>query len=167
MTARHDRPENPLDDDDFWRRLGAESGRRNEPRMPSGESPIRATLRSIWTADLHQERVAVLDALEALDSRRANIKRRLHEVHAQSSADPRQAAAVPIMLEKDRELAMERVTVCDRFRQTVEAITHRAHECDAIWRSANERDRDRRMSIEPTVLDIPADLVDLPSDPFV
>jgi hypothetical protein len=166
MHAKDDRPVSPLDAPEYWRRLGAEAGRRNEPRIPTGDSPVRASLISIWSAELHQERLAALDALDALDGRRANVKRRLHEVHAQASSDPRQAAALPIMMERDRALTIERATLCERYRQTVETLTQRALECDATWRSANERNRDRRILVEPTDLSIPAGIVDLPADPL-
>ena len=153
-------------DDANWKRIGAEAGRRNEPRVASGPATARTLLQATWKAELRSERLAFLDALDALNKRRVNAKRHLHEVHAQAASDPRQAAALPMLMEKDRELAGERSLLCDQFHQVVEAITHRALECDAIWRAENERHRDRRLSIEPTDFTVPADILAIPPDPF-
>lgn len=150
----------------YWRTLGAESGRRNEPRIPSGAGTARSMLESVWKAELRAERLAFLDALDALNKRRINIKRHLHEVHAQAASDPRQAAALPMLMEKERELADERVLVCEQFLQVVETVTMRASECDAAWRAENERHRDRRLSVAPTELSVPSDIVTIPPDPF-
>lgn len=153
-------------DDENWKRLGAEAGRRNEPRVSSGPATARTLLQSAWKAELRSERLAFLDALDALNKRRTNAKRHLHEVHAQAASDPRQAAALPLLMEKDRQLADERSLICDQFHQVVETITHRAQECDATWRAENERHRDRRLSIEPTDFTVPADILVIPPDPF-
>jgi hypothetical protein len=153
-------------DDENWKRIGAEAGRRNEPRVASGPATARTLLQSAWKAELRSERLAFLDALDALNKRRTNAKRRLHDVHAQAASDPRQAAALPMLMEKDRQLADERFLICDQFRQVVETITHRAQECDATWRAANEQHRDRRLSIEPTDFTVPADILAIPPDPF-
>jgi hypothetical protein len=153
-------------DDGYWKRIGAEAGRRNEPRVASGPSTARTLLQSAWKAELRSERLALLDALDALNKRRTNAKRHLHEVQTQASSDPRQAAALPMLMEKDRQLADERSLICDQFHQVVEKITHRAQECDAAWRAENERHRDRRLSIEPTGFTVPADILAIPPDPF-
>lgn len=156
----------PFDDDEYWRRLGAESGRRNEPRAAATPATPRTRVRTQWNDRLRKERLAFLDALDALTKRRTSARRHLHEVSEQRVSDPRQASALPMLMEKDRELADERVTVCYQFLQVVETITQRAHECDAIWRAENERHRDRRLSIEPTDFTVPADVLDIPPDPF-
>lgn len=155
----------PLDDE-HWKRIGAEAGRRNEPRVASGPAAARTLLVSAWKAELRSERLAFLDALDALNKRRTNAKRHLHEVHAQGATDPRQATALPMLMEKERQLADERSLICDQFLQVVETITHRAEECDAIWRAENEQHRDRRLSIEPTAFTVPADVLAIPPDPF-
>lgn len=152
--------------DEYWKRIGADAGRRNEPRVASGPATARTLLQSTWKAELRSERLAFLDALDALNKRRTTAKRHLHEVHAQAASDPRQAAALPMLMEKDRQLADERVLICDQFLQVVESITHRAHECDAAWRAENERYRDRRLVVEPTEFTVPADIVAIPPDPF-
>lgn len=153
-------------DDAYWKRIGAEAGRRNEPRVASGPAAARTLLQSAWKAELRSERLAFLDALDALNKRRVNAKRHLHEIHAQAASDPRQAAVLPMLLEKDRQLADERSILCDQFHQVVESITHRAQECDATWRAENQRHRDRRLSIEPTDFTVPADILAIPPDPF-
>jgi hypothetical protein len=162
---------NPADldpfDDERWRRIGAEGGRRNEPRTATGSATARTLIQSAWKAELRSERLAFLDALDALNKRRTNMKRHLHEVHAQSASDSRQAAALPMLMEKVRELADERVLVCEQFLQVVETITQRANECDATWRAENQRHRDRRLAIEPTEFTVPADILVIPPDPFV
>lgn len=153
-------------DDEYWKRIGSEAGRRNEPRVASGPATARTLLQSTWKAELRSERLAFLDALDALNKRRTNAKRHLHEVHVQAASDPRQATALPMLIEKDRQLADERSLICEQFHQVVETITHRAQECDATWRAENERHRDRRLSIEPTDLTVPADILAIPPDPF-
>lgn len=153
-------------DADHWRKIGAECGRRNEPRTPTGPAPARSLLESVWKAELRTERLAFLDALDALTKRRTNIKRHLNEVHAQAASDPRQAAALPQLMEKDQELADERAVVCEQFLHVVGTVTQRAHKCDAVWRGENEQHRDRRLSIAPTELTVPADIVAIPPDPF-
>lgn len=156
----------PFDDDQYWKRIGAESGRRNEPRAAASPAPPRTLVKTKWNERLRKERLAFLDALDALNKRRTNAKRHLHELYEQRTSDPRQAAALPMLMEKDRELADERATLCEQFLQVVETITQRAHECDAIWRAENERHRDRRLAIEPTDFTVPADVLDIPTDPF-
>lgn len=153
-------------DDHYWKKIGAEGGRRNEPRTTAGPATARALLLSAWKSELRSERLSFLDTLDALNKRRTNINRHLHEVHAQAVSDPRQAAALPMLMERDRALAGERILVCDRFLQLVETITQRAYECDAIWRAENERHRDRRLTIEPTELTVPAEITAIPPDPF-
>ncbi len=165
MTSATDATSDPFDADS-WRALGAECGRRNEPRTPTGPAPARSLLESVWKAELRTERLAFLDALDGLTKRRTNIKRRLNEVHAQAASDPRQAAALPQLMEKDQQLADGRAAACEQFLQVIENVTQRAHECDAVWRGENERHRDRRLSIAPTELTVPADILAIPPDPF-
>lgn len=153
-------------DEEHWKRIGAEAGRRNEPRVAAGPSAARTLLQSVWKAELRSERLAFLDALDALNKRRTNAKRHLHEVHAQAASDPRQATALPMLMEKDRQLADERLLICDQFHQVVETITHHAQGCDATWRAEDERHRDRRLSIEPTDFTVPVEILAIPPDPF-
>lgn len=155
-----------LFDDAYWQRIGAESGRRNEPRTPDGPATARTALQAAFKAALRAERLEFLDAVAALNKRRMNVKRHLHEVNAQAGADVRQAAAVALMQAKDLTLAGERALICDQFLQSVETITQRAQECDSTWRAENEHNRDRRIVITPTELVAPADVVTLPPDPF-
>jgi hypothetical protein len=166
MTASNREPEEPLNDIAYWRRWGGELGRVNQPKSPGGDVPIREALRAAWNTDLRKERVAFIDTLDALDSRRGNIKRRLHEIHAQAASDPRQASALPITMEKDLDLTRQRTTLHNQFIQVIDVITQRAWECDAAWRLENERQRDRRLSIEATELNLPPDILDLPPDPY-
>jgi len=153
-------------DDARWKQIGAAGGRRNEPRTAASPATARTLLLSAWKSELRSERLAFLDALNALNKRRTNARRNLHEVHTQAASDPRQAAALPMLMEKDRELADERLLACDLFVQVVETITQRAHECDATWRAENERHRDRRLTIEPTEFKVPDDVLAIPADPF-
>lgn len=153
-------------DDGYWRKIGAEGGRRNEPRASAGPATARTLLQSAWKTELRTERLVLLDALDALNTKRTNAKRHLHEVLTQAASDPRQAAALPMLMEKERELADERALVCEQFLQVVETITQRAHERDATWRAENERYRDRRVSITPTDLTVPVDILTIPPDPF-
>lgn len=155
-----------LFDDAYWARIGAESGRRNEPRTPDGPATARTALQAAYRAALRVERLEFLDAIAALNKRRMNVKRHLHEVNAQARVDARQAAAVAMLQAKDLTLADERVLICDQFLQSVETITQRAHDCDAAWRAENEHNRDRRIVLTPTELVAPADIVTLPADPF-
>lgn len=150
----------------YWRKLGGEGGRRNEPRAATGPATARSLLRAAWMSALRARRISLLEELDSLNKRRMNARRRLAEVQAQAASDPRQAAALPMLMGKDRELADERDLICEKFLRDVEMVTERAHECDATWRAENERHRDRRLNIAPTELTLPADIVTFPPDPF-
>lgn len=152
-------------DPESWSRLGAESGRRNDPRVPDGPAPVRDLLASAWLVELREERLAFLDALDALHQRRLNARRHLHELQVQAAIDARQGAAIATLVEKLQELADERAIRCDQFLQVLETVTQRAVTCDASWRAANERHRDRRLSIAPTTFVVPPDLSVIPPDP--
>lgn len=153
-------------DHNRWQRVGADGGRRNEPRTANGAAAARSLLMSAWQAQLRMERTQFLAALDALNKRRTNSRRNLHDVNAQATSDPRQAAALAPLMEKDQALAIKRAQLCEQYLQAVETVTQRAHECDAVWIAANEQHRDRRLSIAPTGLSVPADLLTIPPDPF-
>lgn len=153
-------------DHSYWQRVGADGGRRNEPRTSNDRAVARSLLVSAWLTQLRSERTQFLAALDALNKQRTNSRRNLHDVHAQAAADPRQAAALSPLMEKDHALAIERALLCERYLQAVETLTQRARECDAVWISANEQHRDRRLSIAPTELSVPASLLSIPPDPF-
>ena len=154
-------------DDEHWKRIGAEAGRRNEPRVASGSAAARTLLQSAWKAELRTERLAFLDALDAVNKRRTNAKRHLHEVHAQAAADPAPGhGAADAAWRRTASWRTSAPSSAISSYQVVETITHRAQECDATWRAENERHRDRRLSIEPTDFTVPADILTIPPDPF-
>jgi hypothetical protein len=150
----------------YWRRRGIECGRRNQPRRPGDSSPVRSELLAALACVVRAERMAFLEELAVLDEERGQIKRVLHEVYHQSSSDPRQQTVVPLLVEKDRDAAARRTDCHRNLLEVLELRLAQAHECDAVWRAANEAARDRRAVIDPTPLDVPDELTELPPDPY-
>lgn len=165
MSKSKVRPERALDDDGYWRRLGEESGRVNAPRTAHGDAPARSALIAAWRNELTRVRQLAIDELTAIDSGRSGAKLELDEFRRKAATDPRMAAALPTVMEKDLKFALRRANLVERFSGQLDQITQRANECDALWRAANEGHRDRRLALDATVFDVPGDLRSLPVDP--
>lgn len=155
-----------LFDDKHWRKLGAEDGQRNVPRTPAGDSPARSMLETAWQEELRVLRAGLLEQLTQLDESRATARRQLHELGAQAAADQRQAQNLTMLVERDHQLTIKRGLIWDGYLEAVETLTLRAQECDALWRCANERRRDRLLTLTPTGFTVPASLLIAPADPF-
>lgn len=155
-----------LTDPHAWQRPGARLGRLNQPIQPDGEAPTRAALRAVLAASHRQAREGYLQEIEKVDSQRGALIRRIHELHAQSQTDPRQASALPTMLERKQAVDAARRQLHERFIGSINAITCQAELCDVAWRAGNERARDRRIVLEPTSFVLAADLLAEVPDPF-
>ena len=149
-----------------WRRVGADEGRRNEPREPNGPAPGRSRLETVWLTVLRDERQDFLQELGALNKRWANHHRLVTEIEPKTATDQRQAALLQSLRAKTQSFAGERDLLCDSYLTAVEGVTQRAREADAAWRTGNERHRSRRISLLPAEFVVPEEILAIPPDPF-
>ena len=88
--------------------------------------------------------------VEALDVKRGNLMRRIHQLRTQSQTNPRQGAALPAALEQFEAATRARQLLYEGSSSSVRSTTDDAELCDAAWRVADEDARDRRLIIGAT-----------------
>lgn len=158
-------PADPLGCDDYWEILGLEAGLRNQPRTASGDAAPRSLLRNAHESTLRDMHLGIRDELKKLAEEWHNVRRWLHVAHHQP-ADPRAMSNVTMLQEKQVILSERWDAACEDYLIAVRGVTNRARSCDGVWRAANLRNRDRQITIEPTDLEPPNDVLDLPDKPY-
>lgn len=159
-------PDDPLGDDSYWHRLGLEVGRRNEPRTSGGDAAPRSLLRNAHESMLRDMHLGVREELKRLAEEWHNVRRWLHVAHDQSATDPRAMSNVTMLQEKQARLSERWDSECEQYLIAVRGVTNRARSCDGVWRAANALGRDRRLTVDPTDLKPPDDVLDLPDKPY-
>lgn len=148
-----------------WSRAGNEHARSNLPRRPGDDAPPRALLRSMLSEDLRAARRDYLEAVGLIDEQRFGVVQHLRGARQAAKTDARVAASIGALSMRQSRLDEERQQAHDELREVVEAICARAETADAAWRRSNERSRDRRISISPTPLAVPATILAPAPDP--
>lgn len=159
-------PDDPLDDVGYWNMLGLEAGRRNEPRIPGGDAAPRSLVRTAHESILRDLHLGVRDELKRLAEEWHNVRRWLHVAYEQSATDPRAQSNVTMLQEKQVRLSERWDLACEQYFIAVHGVTNRARRCDGVWRAANARSRDRRLTVDPTDLEPPDHVFDLPDKPY-